>query len=174
MSAGSHHVCWRRSHVADRGTRAAARADATHRMLVGLAENDPEMQARLTDFWKGLRHLDGRKAAMCTSTIALLPLVLKRSCSQESWSPWNPTLFSHNRQRPPLHVRQKAELSQSYCWRCRPDRLRFHRELSRPEGNLTGLLLYGRASLASGWRCSRRFRHPDARRHSGKSKVHSV
>ena len=48
----------------------AARAQPTERMrrigvLVGLAENDPEMKQRLAGFpRRGLRSLDGRKVAM--------------------------------------------------------------------------------------------------------------
>ena len=47
----------------------AARAQPTERMrrigvLVGLAENDPEMNSASPDFERGLRSLDVRKAAI--------------------------------------------------------------------------------------------------------------
>ena len=47
----------------------AARAQQRERVrrigvLVGLAENDPEMKERLAGFDRGLRSLDGRKVAM--------------------------------------------------------------------------------------------------------------
>ena len=60
-------------------------------VLVGLAENDPEIKARLAGSGKGLRNSDGRKAAMCASTIALHPLALRCSRLRENWSPCSPT-----------------------------------------------------------------------------------
>jgi hypothetical protein len=59
--------------------------------LTGLAEDDPETQARLTGFRQGLE-MDGRTAAMSAFTIALQRQAQnKRRCSRKSWSPCNPT-----------------------------------------------------------------------------------
>jgi hypothetical protein len=74
----------------------AARAQQPERVrrigvLVGLAENDPEIRSASRDSVRDLRSLDGRKVVICASTIALRPRALRPLCSRENWSRCSPT-----------------------------------------------------------------------------------
>jgi hypothetical protein len=67
----------------------AVRAQQPDRMrrigvLMALAEDDPETKARLAGFRQGSKSVDGPKAAMSASTIALRRPALRRRYSRKS------------------------------------------------------------------------------------------
>ena len=74
----------------------AARAQQTERVrrigvLIGDAEDDPDVKARLAAFRQGLDRLGWSLAAMSALTIALRPAMrLKLSRSRKSWSRYSP------------------------------------------------------------------------------------
>jgi len=60
-------------------------------VLMAFAEDDPEAKARLAAFRQGWKSVDGRKAAMSASTLALRRPVHRRRHSRKNWSRCNPT-----------------------------------------------------------------------------------
>ena len=56
-------------------------------MLIGSAEDDPEMKSRLASFGRGLSDADGRRAAMSALTLALRRVALNvMGRSRKNWS----------------------------------------------------------------------------------------
>ena len=97
---GGHEAA--RIHLAVLGGAAAAwplaaRAQQPERMrrigvLMGLAEDDPEMKARLAGFRQGLERLgwsEGRNVRIDSRFAPATPI--RRRCSRKSWSPCNQT-----------------------------------------------------------------------------------
>ena len=75
----------------------AARAQQAERMrrigvLMGLAEDDPEMKARLAAFRQGLEKLGWSEGRNVRIDYRFAPAgAIRRRCSRKSWSPCNPT-----------------------------------------------------------------------------------
>ena len=134
----------------------AARAQQADRMrrigvLMGLAEDDPDTKAGLRDSGRGSKGLDGPRAAMSASTIALRPAGAQAQALAKELVALQPDVILANTTPSTAALqRETRTIPIVFVSVSDPIGSGFVASLARPGGNITGLLLF-EASITGKW-----------------------